>query len=78
MTRGADEGLDRRGPPWLNGGMTLVQTLGAMAALYLVLLARSAWKQGELVQFARSLAIVAGLGAVLAAVVWTWIALDGP
>ncbi|WP_199230171.1 hypothetical protein [Azospirillum sp. TSH58] len=46
--------------------------IGAAAAGYLLLLARSAWKQGEMRQFLRSLAIVAALcglvaGAVLAA-----------
>lgn len=46
--------------------------IGAAAAGYLLLLARSAWKQGEMRQFLRSLAIVFALctlvaGAVLAA-----------
>lgn len=53
--------------------MTLWHMVGAMAGAYLLLLARSAWKQGEFRQFVRSLLIVAGLcaavgGAVLVAV----------
>jgi len=42
---------------------------GVMALAYLLLLARSAWKQGELRQFLWSLAILAGVVAVIAAVV---------
>lgn len=58
--------------------MSLYQGLGLAIALYLMLLARSAWKQGEFVQFARSLGIVVALGLVLALAVWGWIALEGP
>jgi hypothetical protein len=42
---------------------------GLMALAYLLLLARSAWKQGEFRQFLWSLAIVAAIIGVLAAVV---------
>ena len=46
-------------------------TLLALAALaYLLLLARSAWKQGEFRQFLWSLAIVAAIVGVIAAAVW--------
>lgn len=57
--------------------MTFFQGLGLAAVLYVLLLARSAWKQGEFVQFVRSLAIVVGLGAALALVVVLTIALQG-
>lgn len=57
--------------------MTFFQGLGLAAVLYVLLLARSAWKQGEFVQFVRSLAIVVGLGAALALVVVLAIALQG-
>lgn len=57
--------------------MTMWQTGGALAVLYLVLLARSAWKQGELRQFAWSLLVVAGLLGALALAVWTAMRLDG-
>jgi len=42
---------------------------GLSAVAYLLLLARSAWKQGELRQFLWSLAIVAGIVGVVAGVV---------
>ena len=51
---------------------------GLIAAIlvYLALLARSAWKQGELPQFLRALGLVVLLGLVLAGAVWGWIWLD--
>ncbi|WP_431859942.1 hypothetical protein [Azospirillum sp.] len=49
--------------------MSVWNVAGAMALAYLLLLARSAWKQGELRQFLWSLAILAGVVAVIAAVV---------
>lgn len=50
--------------------MTAWQFTGLAAMAYLLLLARSAWKQGEMRQFLRSLVIVAGLiGAIAGAVV---------
>ena len=41
--------------------MTILDGIGLFLAGYLVLIARSAWKQGEFRQFAISLAVVAGL-----------------
>ncbi len=55
--------------------MTLWQTIALMMAAYLLLLARSAWKQGEFRQFLRSLLIVAALCAVIAGAVLASIAL---
>lgn len=49
--------------------MTTWQMMGAIVAGYLLLLARSAWKQGEIRQFLRSLVIVALLCATIAGVV---------
>ncbi|HYH38560.1 MAG TPA: hypothetical protein VD860_10110 [Azospirillum sp.] len=49
--------------------MSVWNVAGVMALAYLLLLARSAWKQGELRQFLWSLAILAGVVAVIAAVV---------
>lgn len=49
--------------------MSVWTIAGLMALAYLLLLARSAWKQGELRQFLWSLAIVAGIVGVIAAVV---------
>jgi hypothetical protein len=50
--------------------------LGAAILGYLLLLGRSAWKQGELRQFAVSLAILAALLAALAAIAALTIALQ--
>lgn len=50
--------------------MTLWQAIGGAAALYLALLARSAWSQGELRQFLLSLLIVLALFAAIAGIVW--------
>ena len=55
--------------------MAVWNIAGLAALAYLLLLARSAWKQGELRQFLWSLAIVAGLVGVIAAVVWLAVAL---
>ena len=49
--------------------MSVWSIAGLMSLAYLLLLARSAWKQGELRQFLWSLAILAGILAVVAAVV---------
>lgn len=50
--------------------MSVWELAGLMALAYLLLLARSAWKQGEFRQFLWSLAIVAAIvGAIAAAVV---------
>lgn len=56
--------------------MTLGQGLGAIAILWLLLLARSAWKQGELGQFLRALLAVAVLIAAVSGIVAGWIWLD--
>ncbi len=53
------------------------QIIGAFVAGYLVLLGRSAWKQGEFRQFLCSLAIVAALCALLAGAVALAMVLDG-
>ena len=58
--------------------MTGWQIIGAAMAGYLLLLARSAWKQGEFQQFLRSLAIVAVLCGVVAGAVAAAMALDSP
>lgn len=58
--------------------MTGWQIIGAAMVGYLLLLARSAWKQGEFLQFLRSLAIVALLIGSVAGVVAAAIALDSP
>ncbi|MBK3734662.1 hypothetical protein FBZ83_108143 [Azospirillum brasilense] len=50
--------------------------IGAAAAGYLLLLARSAWKQGEMRQFLRSLAIVLALCALVAGAVLAAMLLD--
>ena len=49
--------------------MSVWEIAGLMALAYLLLLARSAWKQSEIRQFLWSLAIVCGIVAVIAAVV---------
>lgn len=49
--------------------MSVWEIAGLMALAYLLLLARSAWKQGEVRQFLWSLLIVAGVVAIIAAVV---------
>jgi hypothetical protein len=49
--------------------MSVLDGIGLFLAGYLLLIARSAWKQGEFRQFAVSLAVVGGLIlAILAAV----------
>lgn len=55
-----------------SASLTLYGTL-ALVVLYLLLLARSAWKQGELGQYLRALLIVAGLIGALGLVVWAWV-----
>lgn len=55
----------------------MIKGLLAASALYLLLLARSAWKQGEGMQFLWSLLIVATLIGSLSGVVALWIWLAG-
>jgi len=50
--------------------------IGLLVLLYLLLLARSAWKQGELGQFLRALAIVTGLVTAIILFIRGWIWLD--
>ena len=59
-------------------GMTGWQITGVAIVAYLLLLARSAWKQGEFRQYLRSLAIVAALCAIVAGAIAVTIALDSP
>jgi len=47
--------------------------IAVLVGLYLLLMARSAWKQGELRQFLLSLALVAGLLGGLFVFVEGWI-----
>ncbi|EWY40014.1 hypothetical protein N825_03215 [Skermanella stibiiresistens SB22] len=53
--------------------MTLLQGVGLFVAGYLALLARSAWKQGEIRQFLMSCLLLATLFGVLAAVVAAYV-----
>ncbi len=54
--------------------MSVWYIIGLAAGAYLLLLARSAWKQGEWRQFLWSLAIVAGIVGVIGAVVFVAVA----
>jgi len=56
--------------------VTLWTVIGALIAGYLLLLARSAWKQGELMQFLRALVIVAVLLLAVGGIVALWIWVD--
>ncbi|WP_168220363.1 hypothetical protein [Azospirillum thermophilum] len=56
--------------------MSTLQITGAAMLAYLLLLARSAWKQGEMRQFLRSLAVLAVLCGAIAGTVAAAIALD--
>lgn len=56
--------------------MTGWQITGAAVVAYLLLLARSAWKQGEIRQYLRSLAIVAAICGIVAGSVALAIFLD--
>lgn len=56
--------------------MTGWQIIGLAIVAYLLLLARSAWKQGEFRQYLRSLAIVAALCGIVAGAVAAAMALD--
>ncbi|MEO3433657.1 hypothetical protein [Inquilinus sp. CAU 1745] len=53
--------------------MTITQGLALAFLAYLLLLGRSAWKQGELPQYFRSLSIVALLVGLLAGAVWFYL-----
>jgi hypothetical protein len=56
--------------------MSLIQVVALAVAAYLILLARSAWRQGELPQFLRSLVLVAALMGAIAVIVAAAIAID--
>jgi Ni/Fe-hydrogenase subunit HybB-like protein len=57
--------------------MSKLLIVGLAMGGYLLLLARSAWKQGEFRQFLVSLSILGAIAAVLTAVVATAVVLDG-
>jgi hypothetical protein len=57
--------------------MTFLEGVGVAAAVYLLLLARSAWKQGEIRQFLWSLGVVAAIGAVISLAIAAAALLDG-
>lgn len=57
--------------------MTMWQAIGAAGAAYLVLLARSAWHQGEFRQFLLSLALVAALCAAVGGTIAMAVLLNG-
>ncbi|MDG5493942.1 MULTISPECIES: hypothetical protein [Azospirillaceae] len=61
-------------PDWMPGPGGMV---GGAVLLYLLLLARSAWKQGEFKQFLWGLLIVIGIIGIIGGVIWGWIALKG-
>lgn len=56
--------------------LPVLPIIGAAILGYLLLLARSAWKQGELRQFAISLAVLAALLAALTAIAAITIAIE--
>jgi hypothetical protein len=49
--------------------MSFLQAIGLIVAAYVVLLARSAWRQGEFRQYVKSLAVLSLLLALVASVV---------
>jgi len=49
--------------------MSLLQGVGLFLGVYLLLVGRNAWKQGEFRQFSFSLGVVLALGAAMAAIV---------
>ena len=53
--------------------MTGLKIVAAAVTLYLLILARNAWRQGEMNQFLFSLAVVIGVIATVAAVVGGYI-----
>lgn len=58
--------------------MTKLAFIGLAMLGYLLLLARSAWKQGQLKQFFVSLAILAVVGGAITGVVAIAVYFDGP
>jgi hypothetical protein len=57
--------------------MTIYHGIGLLMAGYLVLVGRNAYKQGEFGKFAFSLALVTGMGLVLAGIIYGYLALTG-
>jgi hypothetical protein len=57
--------------------MSLWQAIGLFLAGYILLLARSAWVQGELKQFLLSLAVIAALAGAVALLVLLYSRLAG-
>lgn len=53
------------------------ELVGGAILLYLLLLARSAWKQGEFKQYLWGLVIVIGIIGFIGLVIWGWVALKG-
>ena len=58
--------------------MTVLQGVALFVAAYLLLLGRNAWKQGELSQFLRALAMVLGFLTLIAGGVLAYGRLVGP
>ena len=58
--------------------MNALHGVALFVAAYLLLLGRNAWKQGELTQFLRALAMVAGFLAVVGGGVYAFGRLFGP
>lgn len=54
---------------------TTWEWIGGTVLVYLLLLARSAWKQGEFKQFLWGMVIVAGLVGFIGGFIWVWIVL---
>lgn len=54
---------------------TTWEWIGGAVLVYLLLLARSAWKQGEFKQFLWGMVIVAGLVGFIGGFIWVWIVL---
>lgn len=52
---------------------TTWEWIGGAVLVYLLLLARSAWKQGEFKQFLWGMVIVAGLIGFIGGFIWAWI-----
>lgn len=57
---------------------TVWQWIAGGVVLYLLLLARSAWKQGEFKQFLWGLVTVIGLLTLIGGIIWIWDAARGP
>lgn len=56
---------------------TTGQWVAGAILLYLLLLARSAWKQGEFRQFLLGLVVVASMLLGIGGFIWAWVAIRG-